>query len=206
MPIAGGDAEESTAVAPPSARSFDLEPESVLERQGRSRLIVGSATAAPGATVRIPIDLVDRPGTPLGPEQPYGDRVQALALAVRCAPCDGIAALTLEPAGALARFEPAFASRPERPGQAALVAVYDEASAPLFLGLATSERRQRVATLVVQLAPSAPAGTTLDLRLDPGTTMLSNQAGTTYETVPNGWLELADGRLTIAFRPTLGNP
>ena len=77
-------------------------------------------------------------------------------------------------------------------------------SAPLFLGLSTSDRRQRVATLVVQLAPAAAADTGLDLRLDPGTTMLSNQGGTTYESVPNGWLELGDGRLTIGFRPTLG--
>ena len=132
--------------------------------------------------------------------------MQALALTVRCAPCDGIAALTVEPAGPLARFEPTFASRPERPGQAALVTVYDEATAPLFLGLSSSKLRQRVATLVVQLAPSAPAGTTLDLRLEPGTTMLANQAGTIYETVPNGWLDLADGRLTITARPTFGKP
>ena len=69
-----------------------------------------------------------------------------------------------------------------------------------------AELRQRVATLVVQLAPSAPAGTTLDLRLDPGTTMLANQAGTLYESVPNGWLELADGRLTLTVQPTFGKP
>ena len=178
----------------------------MLRREGRSRLIVGSATGAPGATLRIPIDFVDRPGTPLGPERPNGERLQALALAIRCAPCDGIAALSLEPAGSLARYEPTFESRPGSPGQATLVTVYDEATAPLFLGLSSSKLRQRVATLVVQLAPSAPAGTTLDLRLEPGTTMLANQEGTLYESVPNGWLDLADGRLTITARPTFGQP
>ena len=30
--------------------------------------------------------------------------------------------------------------------------------------------------------------------------------GTTHESVPNGWLELTDGRLTIGFRPELGKP
>ncbi len=206
VPIIGGGFETAQSVVQSSTRRSGDEPEAAIQPEGRSRLNVGSATAAPGATVRIPIDLVDRPGTPLGPERPFGDRVQALALTVRCAPCDGIAALTLEPAGPLAKNEPTFESRPERPGQAALVTVYDEATAPLFLGFSSSRLRQRVATLVIQLAPSAPAGTTLDLRLDPGTTMLSNQAGTTYETVPNGWLELADGRLAIAVRPILGNP
>jgi len=206
VPIVGGEFAAATSVVPLSARRSDLDPESAIAVAGRSRLIVGSATAAPGATVRIPIDLVDRPDTPLGPERPFGDRVQALALTVRCAPCDGIAALALEPAGPLARHEPTFESRPGRPGQAALVTVYDEATAPLFLGLSSSRLRQRVATLVVQLAPSAPAGTTLDLRLDPGTTLLANQAGTTHESAPNGWLELADGRLAIGSRPPPGKP
>ncbi len=206
VPISGAEFAAATSVDPSSTRRSDLDPEAASAIAGRSRLIVGAATAAPGATVRIPIDLVDRPGTPLGPDRPFGDRVQALALTVRCAPCDGIVALTLEPAGPLARHEPTFESRPQRPGQAALVTVYDEATAPLFPGLAASRLRQRVATLVVQLAPSAPGPSTLDLRLDPGTTMLSNQAGTVYETAPNGWLELADGRLTITSTPTLGKP
>ena len=206
VPIIGGGLELAAPVEQPAARRSAVEPGAVIQHEGRSRLIVGSATAEPGATVRIPIDLVDRPDTPLGPEQPFGDRVQALALAVRCTPCDGIASLTIEPAGPLAKNEPTFESRPGTPGQAALVSSYDEAAAPLFLGPSTSERRQRVATLVVELDRSAPAGTTLDLRLDPGTTLLSNQAGTTHESVPNGWLELTDGRLTIGFRPELGKP
>ncbi len=206
VPIAGGAIESSAPGATATARRTEVDPEALIAREGRSRLIVGSATAAPGATVRIPIDLVDRPGTPLGPERPFGDRVQALALAVACSPCDGIVALAIEPAGPLAHNEPTFESRPARPGHAALVAAYDEATAPLFLGLSSSRLRQRVATLVVELAPTATAGTALDLRLDPGTTLLSNQAGTTHETVANGWLELADGRLTIGLQPTLQEP
>ncbi len=207
VPITGGGLEAATPVLQPPARRSDVAREAApAPLQIRSRLIVGSATTAPGSTVRIPIDLVDRPGTPLGPEQSFGDRVQALALAVRCTPCDGVAALTIEPAGPLALHEPTFESRPGRPGFAALVTAYDETTAQLFVGLSSSKLRQRVATLVVELAPSAPAGATLDLRLDPGTTMLSNQAGTAFETVPNGWLELADGRLTVGSQPTLRRP
>ncbi len=207
VPIAGGDFAAAAPVVTETALSSGIDPKSApAGRQVRSRLIVGSATAAPGATVRIPIDLVDRPDTPLGPERPLGERVQALALAVACSPCDGIAGLTIEPAGALIQYEPLFESRPAQTGQAALVTTYDEARAPLFLGLSSSRLRQRVATLVVRLTPSAPAGTTLDLRLDPGTTLLSNQAGTLYESVPNGWLELTDGRLAIGLQPVLDNP
>ena len=115
VPIIGGGLELAAPVEQPAARRSAVEPGAVIQHEGRSRLIVGSATVEPGATVRIPIDLVDRPDTPLGPEQPFGDRVQALALAVRCTPCDGIASLTIEPAGPLAKNEPTFESRPGTP-------------------------------------------------------------------------------------------
>lgn len=179
-------------------------PEAVTTAKPRSRLVVGSMAAMAGTTVRVPFDLVDRPGTPLGSERPNGERVQALSLAVRCAPCDGVAALAIEPAGELAAREPLFATRPVGPGSAALLGVYDEATAPLFLGAATATSRHRVATLVVQISTAAPPGSKIDLRLDPGRTALSNQAGTTVESAGNGWLELRDGRLFIGSRPASG--
>ncbi|MDQ1347968.1 MAG: hypothetical protein QG573_1342, partial [Acidobacteriota bacterium] len=207
LPIVGGDSAAGTSLELPAIRSSAVAPEATAAvRQARSQLIVGFANATPGATVRIPIHLVDRPDTPLGPEQPFGNRSQAFALAVRCTSCDGIAALTLEPAGPLARYEPTFESRPRGPGYAALLSTFDEATAPLFLGLSSSKLRQRIATLVVEIAPSAPAGTTVDLRFDPGTTMLTNQAGTIHESASNGWLDLADGRLTITAQSTFGRP
>ncbi len=100
------------------SRATTKEPETSESTapQARTRLVVGSARAAPGGTVRLPIDLVDREGTPLGPDRPFGERVQALSLAVACSPCDGIASLAVEPAGSLAHFEPLFEARPARPG------------------------------------------------------------------------------------------
>lgn len=184
------------------SRTATMGPETSVTTalQARSRLVVGSAHAAPGATVRIPIDLVDREGTPLGPDRPFGERVQALSLAVACSPCDGIVSLAIEPAGPLARFDPLFEARPVRPGHGALVASFDESSAPLFGAVNAKASGDRVAYVVVQLAPSAPRGAVFSLRLDPATTMLANQAGTLKETVPNGWLELADGRISISLR------
>ncbi len=195
-------------VAPPDATAAEEPGASAGGAAGgaqpRSRLAVGSATAPPGATVRLPIELVDRPGTPLGPERPFGERVQALSFAVACSPCDGVASLAIEPAGPLARNPALFSSRPSGAGHAALVASYEESTAPLFLGLSSSKLRQPVATLVVRLAPSARPGTRLDLRLDPGATTLANQAGDLFESATNGWLELVDGTLTIGGKPTLG--
>lgn len=188
-----GEASSPTPSVAPSSRR-------------RSRLVVGNGTVAPGGTARIPILLADLPGTPLGPDRPYGERIQALALAVRCAPCDGIASLAIEPAGALLEETPFFETRPSGSDQAALLVTYDEAASPLFFARAPSRLLQRVATLVVQVSPSAPSGAALDLRLDPGTTMLSNQSGTIVESAPNGWLELGDGRLRIVARPTVDVP
>jgi hypothetical protein len=167
---------------------------------------VGNGTVAPGGTVRVPILLADLPGTPLGPDRPYGERIQALALAVRCAPCDGIASLAIEPAGALLEETSFFETRPSGIDRAALLVTYDEAGSPLFFAPAPRRLLQRIATLVVQVSPSARSGASLDLRLDPGTTMLSNQSGTIVESAPNGWLELGDGRLRIVARPTVDVP
>ncbi len=202
-PQPAGSVAASRALPTSEARTA-VEPEAPRAAQARSRLLLGSLTAMPGTTVKVPVDLVDRPGTPLGPERPYGERVQALSLAVQCAPCDGVAALTIEPAGELAAREPLFATRPAGPGSTALLGVYDEATAPLFVGAATGAARYRVATLVVQVSAAALPGSRIDLRLDPGRTTLSNQAGTTVESAGNGWLELRDGRLFVGLKPASG--
>ncbi|MCL4837293.1 MAG: hypothetical protein KJ058_04920, partial [Thermoanaerobaculia bacterium] len=54
-----------------------------------------------------------------------------------------------------------------------------------------------IAEVVVTLARELAPGTAVELRLDPGTTLLSNQAGTVSETAANGWLALRDGRIEV---------
>ncbi len=173
----------------------------VLDAAGKSWLVAGRASGAPGHTVRIPIDLYDAPGTPLGPERPFGERIQALALQVRCAPCDAVSALAVEPAGALAAVTPSFQSRPSGPASAALVTTYDEAGGMLFAASSSNRSRHRVAYVVVQIAAKARPGDSFELRLDPGTTALSNDGGTLFESVANGWLKLGDGRVTVGAPP-----
>ena len=84
---------------------------------------------------------------------------------------------------------------------AALIAAYDEASTPLFAPTSSSRIRQRVAYVVVRIAATALPGSAFELRLDPGTTTLANDGGTTFESVPNGWLQLVDGRVSVGALP-----
>jgi hypothetical protein len=176
--------------------------ERTAKKPPRSRLAVASARAAPGSTVRLPVELLDRAGTPLGAERGAGARIQGLALRVRCLPCAGIAALAVEPAGELSAQPSLFEARPTAPDGASLVVAFDEILAPLALGGGGARpARAQVATVVVTLARTVPSGSRIELRLDPGSTGLSNQAGTISETAKNGWLELRDGEIVVGKAP-----
>jgi hypothetical protein len=155
------------------------------------------ATAGPGGTVVVPVRLLDRRGTPLGPERGLDREIQGLALRVDCLPVDAVRDVRVRRAGLTARIEPRFEAAPRRPGSASLVASFGDALQPLAGDLASSRTGMVVAELVVTLAKGVPPGTRIELRLDPGVTMLSNQAGTVTETVTNGWLQLVDGSLLV---------
>lgn len=163
----------------------------------RSTLAVGSARAVPGATLRLPIELRDRTGTPLGAERGAGERVQGFALRIRCVPCTGVAKLSVERAGELTLHQPLFEARPAAGDGASLLVSFDEVIAPLSLGGGVRRARAEVAAVVVTLARTAPFGSRIELRLDPSSTGLSNQAGTIAETTQNGWLELIDGEILV---------
>lgn len=199
-PVPRGQVVETPARARVAAGS-EAARAPAIDAAGKSWLVAGRGSGAPGHTVRIPIDLYDAPGTPLGAERPFGERIQALALQVRCAPCDAVSALAVEPAGALAAATPSFQSRPSGPASAALIATYDEAAGMLFATSSSSRSRQRVAWVVVQIAAGAHSGNRFELRLDPGTTALSNDGGTLFESIGNGWLKLGDGWVTVGAPP-----
>jgi hypothetical protein len=114
-------------------------------------------------------------------------------------PAEAVQAISLRRAGATAGLEPLFEARPRSAGgPAGLLATFDEARYPLALGAGPAGNRLQIAEIVVELAPTAVPGTRVELRLDPTTTMLGNQAGTISESAANGWLYLYDGSLRVA--------
>jgi len=64
----------------------------------------------------------------------------------------------------------------------------------------------QIGALTFTFAPSTPSGTTFPLTLDATLTQLSNEGGTTTETVGNGMLTLVAGAVTEIYNaiPTLG--
>jgi hypothetical protein len=178
-----------------------IETEAAAERP-RSTLALGKASARAGATIAIPVTLLDAAGTPLGRDRAAEDPIQALALHVNVLPAGAVTAIELRRVGVLAKYEPLFESRPVHTSDAALVVSFDEAFAPLAISAlgATASRTPPatpVAEVVVTLSRELAPGTVVELRLDPGTTLLSNQAGTVSESAANGWLALADGRIEV---------
>ncbi|HSM51999.1 MAG TPA: dockerin type I repeat-containing protein [Thermoanaerobaculia bacterium] len=214
---AGGPAPEwsgeTTRLAALPRRAAALSPAVLAPREAlgeeataerpRSTLALGKASARAGATIAIPVTLRDAAGTPLGRDRAAEDPIQALALSVNVLPAGAVTAIEVRRAGALAKAEPLFESRPVHASGAALVVSFDEAFAPLAispLGAATSRTppATTIAEVVVTLTRDLAPGTVVELRLDPATTLLSNQAGTVSETAANGWLQLSDGRIEVA--------
>lgn len=158
-------------------------------------LALAAATAAPGATVRLPVRLRDRPGTPLGADQPFGAAIQAFALRVRALPAGSVTAMTIRRAGVAATRTPLFESAPATADGAAFLVSFEEAKAPL---VGFSGRDGTIlAEVEVRLAAKLPPGTVIDLRLDPALSVLGNQAGTIEENTANGGLRLVDGAIEV---------
>lgn len=163
----------------------------------RTQVQLGSAKVPAGKTVLLPVTVRDRQETPLGWERPFGERIQGIALKVRAVPATGVASITVRRAGVTAGLAPLFEAQPRAAGAGSLVVSFDEATQLVPLSPA-GRTGQIVATVEVKLAPGLARGTVIELRLDPGVTVLSNQGGTVAESVANGWLEITDGRIEVA--------
>jgi hypothetical protein len=159
------------------------------------QLVLAETVAAPGATVRLPVRLIDQPGTPLGADQPFGAGIQAFALRVRALPEGAITSMTLRRSGVAAERTPLFESTPPAPGGAALLVSFEEGREPLLSF--SGQRGTIIAEIEARLAAGLVPGTRIDLRLDPAVSVLGNQAGTIEESAANGTLRLRDGAIRI---------
>ena len=157
---------------------------------------VGSARAGAGKTVVLPLTVRDSQGTPLGWERPFGERVQGISLRVQALPAQAVRSIVVRRAGITADLAPLFETRPAGRGSASLLVSFEEATDLVPL-TASGRGGQQVAAVEVQLAAGLAPGTVIELRLDPGVTVLSNQGGTVAESAANGWLRLVDGRIEV---------
>jgi hypothetical protein len=166
-------------------------------------LTIGSGQAVSGSSVDIPVFVHDVSGTPLGIDAGAGNRIQGIAFKVLF-PSETVQSVTFARAGITASPAPLFQSTPNGPDYASVVMSFSESASPLPFVLNAGAPGNQIGTLTVTLQPSVPAGTTAVLTLHPFSALLSNQAGTTSESVANGNLALVNGSVTVTS--TLGAP
>lgn len=159
---------------------------------------VGSvALASAGSTVDVPVYIRDTSGTPLGIDQPFGSRIQSYSLTVNYSPASAVQSITFTRGGITAPLTPAFESSPSAPGTISLIDVFSESTNLIPFTSNAPLPGNQVGTLHVTISPAATVPSTITLVLDPTLTQLSNQAGTTSETVANGNLALVNGAIVV---------
>lgn len=158
------------------------------------------------SVVDVPVSIRDRSGTPLGLDQPAGMHIQAYSIKVTYAPASAVQSITFTRAGITTSLTPAFESSPASAGSISLIDSFQESTNPIPFTLDGAAPGNQVAALHVSLSPTAVPGTVITLTLDPTLTTLSNDTGTTTETVANTTLALVSGSITvIPSVPALGH-
>jgi hypothetical protein len=168
---------------------------------------VGTVNGPAFSVVDVPVSINDRSSTPLGLDQPPGSHIQAYAIKVNYSPASAVQSITFTRGGITTALTPASESNASSAGSISLIDSFSEATNPIPFTLDGAAPGNQVATLHVSLSPTATPGTVITLTLDPSSlTQLSNDTGTTGETVTNTSLTLVNGAITVTPSvPALGN-
>lgn len=173
-------------------------------------VVTVATVTANGPVITVPVSVRDVSGTPLGIDQAFGSRIQSFSIKVDYPVSPFIQSVTFTRAGITASLTPTFETSPAAPGSVSLLMSFDETTNLVpFVSNAAAPGNQ-IGQLTFTFGSSTPPGTTIPLTLDATLTQLSNEGGTTTETVANGDLLLVPGAVTMlaiagsAGIPTLG--
>lgn len=160
-------------------------------------VVTVGTVAANGPVIVVPVHVRDVSGTPLGIDQPFGSRIQSFSIKVDYPVSPFIQSVTFTRAGITAPLTPTFESSPSSPGSISLLMTFDETTNLVpFVSNAAAPGNQ-VGQLTFTFAPATPPGTVVPLTLDATLTQLSNEGGTTTETLGNQSLLLVPGSVTM---------
>ena len=158
---------------------------------------VGSVATSPGSTIDVPVFIRDTSGSPLGIDRPFGSRIQSYSLTVNYSPASAVQSITFTRGGITQPLTPAFESSPASAGQISLIDVFDENTNLIPFTSNAALPGNQVGTLHVTINPAAATPSVVNLTLDATLTQLSNQAGTTSETVTLNTLTLVNGAINV---------
>lgn len=159
---------------------------------GQDVLTIGTASGPSGAPIAVPISILDRSGTSLGIDAAVSNRIQGFAFKVMFDDAV-VSSVTFTRVGIAASGTPLFQTTLQGDGWISVVVTFSQ---PLALDLNTTSPGNRIGVVTVV------ANSTSTLRFDPPSAVLSNQAGTTQESVAAGNLSLVNGSVTIGAAPT----
>jgi len=153
-----------------------------------------------GSSVDIPVYVRDVSGTALGVDQPAGSKIQSYSINVTYTTDPAIQSVTFTRAGILAGLTPTFETSPSSAGSITLLDTFNEATNLIpFVSNAAAPGNQ-IGHIVITFAPGTVTSPVITLTINPTLTQLSNQGGTTTETVANGRLTFVNGPPVI-FAP-----
>lgn len=181
-----------------------LAPSAAAQPLPADVITVGNVSG--NGVVVVPVYIRDVSATPLGIDQPAGSRIQSYSIRVSYAPTAPVQSISFVRAGITAPLTPTFESSPSVPGSIALLGNFDETTNLIPFTSNQAAPGDLVGQLIVTLVPGTPAGTVINLTLDPVLTQLTDEGGTpaTVETVANTRLVLVSGAITVtAPIPTL---
>jgi hypothetical protein len=170
--------------------------------------VITVGTVSGSGVVDVPVSIRDTSGTPLGIDQPSGSQIQSYSIRVTYAPASAVQSISFTRDGITAPLTPTFESSPAVPGSVSLLGNFDETTNLIPFTSNAALPGNRVAHLLVTIAPGTAPGTNITLTLDPVLTQLTDEGGTpaTMETVGNARLTLVNGAIlvTTGTVPTLG--
>lgn len=167
-------------------------------------LTLSHENAPAGGTASVAVSLLDVSGTTLGIDTGSPNRIQGFAFKVLF-PSELVTSVAFTRAGVAATVTPMLSTAMQGAGWSSCIVSFHESTNPLPLNLNTTAPGDRIGTLTVTMRGDAPAGAVATLTLHPASAMLSNQAGTTQETVANGQLSLVNGSVTVSALQTPAN-
>lgn len=173
-------------------------PSAAAQAPPQDVITVGIGSGFGGQTIDVPVSIRDTSGTPLGIDQPAGSRIQSWSIKVNYAPATSVQSVTFTRSGISQSLTPLFESSPSSAGTISLLDTFQESTNLVPFTSNAALPGNKVAHLLIQLAPNAPAGT-LTLTLDPTLTQLTDEGGdaATKETVANARLLLVSGAVTV---------
>jgi len=169
----------------------------VFTASAQDVITVGSGSAPAGGVASIPVSVLDRSGTPLGSDAGTGNRIQGISFKVMYSAAL-VQSVSFTRGGVLTSLTPVFESQLPGNGFFVYIVSFQESTNPVPFTLNASAPGDLIGTLNVTLQPSAIAGSSSGLTLDVASALLSNQAGTTSESVALGTLALVNGSVSCS--------